>query len=30
MVTHDPGVAAYADRQLHIKDGRLEGMGVLQ
>jgi len=23
MVTHDPGVAAYADRRLHIMDGRL-------
>ncbi len=23
MVTHDPGCAAYADRQLHILDGRL-------
>ena len=30
MVTHDPGVAAYADRQLHIKDGQLQGVGVPQ
>jgi len=23
MVTHDPQVAAYADRQIHLRDGRL-------
>jgi ABC-type lipoprotein export system ATPase subunit len=23
MVTHDPTVAAYADRQLHVMDGKI-------
>lgn len=30
MVTHDAGVAACADRQLHIKDGQLQDVGVPQ
>lgn len=30
MVTHDASVAAHADRQLHIRDGQLETVGMLQ
>ncbi len=27
VITHDPGVAAWSDRQVHIADGRIRGAG---
>jgi putative ABC transport system ATP-binding protein len=29
MVTHEPDIAAYADRQLHMRDGRIASMEAL-
>ncbi|WP_416446129.1 ABC transporter ATP-binding protein [Leucobacter sp. HNU] len=29
IVTHDPRVAAYADREVVVRDGRISGVGVL-
>ena len=28
MITHDPGIAAYADRTVEIRDGRIRGEGA--
>jgi putative ABC transport system ATP-binding protein len=28
MVTHDPAIAARADRQVHLRDGRIERVTV--
>ena len=30
LITHDPSVAAAADRQIHLRDGRVVGMSVLE
>ncbi len=29
MVTHEPDIAAYADRQLHMRDGRIASAGAI-
>ena len=29
MVTHEPDIAAYADRQLHMRDGRIASAGAM-
>ncbi|PII99177.1 ABC transporter ATP-binding protein, partial [Leucobacter sp. OLES1] len=29
IVTHDPRVAAYADREVVVRDGRISGVGIL-
>ena len=28
MVTHEPDIASYANRQLHMRDGRIASMGA--
>ena len=30
LITHDPEVAAAADRQIHLRDGRVVGMSILE